>query len=57
MKLLFSFPSVLALISFAAASPHGRGEGVIRCPLNRKTDVVGQVDLSALKAHLIGVSK
>jgi uncharacterized membrane protein YbhN (UPF0104 family) len=61
-KMKFSFPitSLLALVSITAASAasNGRGEGVIRFPLNRKSaDGAGHVDMSALNAQLIHVSK
>ena len=60
MKFSSSFASLLALVSIAAAlpAPDGRGERGIRLPLNRKSaNVVGHVDLSALKAQLIHASK
>lgn len=59
MRFSSPFTSLLALVSFTAAStaPDGRGEGVIRFPLTRKSaDVAGHVDMSAHNAQLIHVS-
>jgi hypothetical protein len=57
MKFSSSFTSLLALVFIAAALPAPDGRG-IRFPLTRKSaNVVGHVDLSALKAQLIHVSK
>lgn len=59
MKFPSPFASLLTIVSITAAlpAPNGRGEGVIRFPLTRKSvDVVGHVDINALSAQLIRIS-
>ncbi|KAG1730839.1 acid protease [Suillus paluster] len=60
MKFSSPFASLLVLVSITAVSPapsNGRGEGVVRFPLTRKsTGIAGHADLSALTTQLTRVS-